>query len=47
VDSLANGDVLKWEVVMALDNETVLLKQMMNADRATIEHTQHRQMMSK
>ena len=47
MDTLAGGDVLKWELIMALDNETILLKEMMNADRATIEYTQHKQMTSK
>jgi hypothetical protein len=37
VDSLAGGDVLKWDAVLKLDNSTVLFKMTMKAEQAHFE----------
>lgn len=38
VDDLAGGDVLKWEGVLRLDNNTALVAMQMRAHRATIDY---------
>jgi len=38
VDSLANGNVLKWEEILKLENSTVLFKMAMVAQKAQYEH---------
>ncbi len=38
VDSLANGDVLKWDDVLKLENSTVLFKMTMNARKAHFDN---------
>ena len=43
VDDLANGDPLKWDDVMRLENETTLIAMMMKADRAYIEYNMSKQ----
>jgi hypothetical protein len=38
VDSLASGDVLRWDDVLKLENSTVLFKMTMNARKAQFDN---------